>query len=918
MIRLVVYDRFGGFVKELAPADVFAATRSAQINGEDALDISTSDYLAKGQRVVYRDGMGRWHEYIVSGGDEAHDSGRSAVGTYHCENSWAELRTAPYIIDKRPGSQGAVSAQSALATALEGTRWEVGECDLVKTARTTWYHVSPWDAVADLVNVWGGQLRADIEVDGSGVVNRKLSLMQSIGLGPGVRFDYGADVSGITVTHDESDIYTALYCYGKGVETESGGYGRKIGIEEVNGGVPYVEDAEAKQIWGQIGPDGLDNAYGIYENGDCEDASQLKAEGIAALADASRPKVQYSATVVQFSRAGLDLRGATLGDRADIVDRSFYRSRGVDSDLRLSGVVVGVVENLLDPASTSFTLGDIMGTIAQTLAGLSSGVGKLEAAAPTWNDAATNSTSYVNDLIDRLNQEINATGGYTYVKQGQGIWVYDKAEDQNPTKVINLMGGSMRIADSKTASGDWDWRSVFVSGHIAADLVTAASLVAGYIGSPDGGNYWNLDTGELRIASDTTIGGKQIATADAVIESVDVEYASGTSSTTAPTSGWSTTAPAWQAGRYIWQRTKTVNQDGTASYSQPTCIQGAEGEAGIGVSGIVEQYYLSTSQTAPAGGSWSTAQPEWAEGRYIWTRSEVTWTDGSATHTDPVLAKAINGANQSASDAAKVATNYAEFVPGEGLVVGDMTAGTLGGNTLIKAEGMDIRDGQDALATFRKDSVSLGSSGQGSQVSLCGELVVDVTVGSDGRTFARIRGNGESGVTVTGPGDLPAMMSFFGLDGGSEPSGRQFGTVMAYAHTISVNKQVSGGVAGGIYTLSDHMVYLDLVDVTALDSAFRPRMAMRGGFVQLQGRVVPSKKDAVVCDLSEYAWSLDIPPEGVNRNFICFGLLNGENFPVNVYLNHQGQILISNKPDFVDLSGVVVRNNGNLAGDYME
>ena len=516
MIRLVVYDRFGGFVKELAPADVFAATRSAQINGEDALDISTSDYLAKGQRVVYRDGMGRWHEYIVSGGDEAHDSGRSAVGTYHCENSWAELRTAPYIIDKRPGSQGAVSAQSALATALEGTRWEVGECDLVKTARTTWYHVSPWDAVADLVNVWGGQLRADIEVDGSGVVNRKLSLMQSIGLGPGVRFDYGADVSGITVTHDESDIYTALYCYGKGVETESGGYGRKIGIEEVNGGVPYVEDAEAKQIWGQIGPDGLDNAYGIYENGDCEDASQLKAEGIAALADASRPKVQYSATVVQFSRAGLDLRGATLGDRADIVDRSFYRSRGVDSDLRLSGVVVGVVENLLDPDSTSFTLGDIMGTIAQTLAGLSSGVGKLEAAAPTWNDAATNSTSYVNDLIDRLNQEINATGGYTYVKQGQGIWVYDKAEDQNPTKVINLMGGSMRIADSKTASGDWDWRSVFVSGHIAADLVTAASLVAGYIGSPDGGNYWNLDTGELRIASDTTIGGKQIATADAV------------------------------------------------------------------------------------------------------------------------------------------------------------------------------------------------------------------------------------------------------------------------------------------------------------------------------------------------------------------------------------------------------------------
>ena len=311
--RMMVYDRFGAYVKDLAPADVFACTRHAEINGEDSLSITTSDRLAKGWRVLYRDHQLLWHEFIVDGGDEAHDTGRSAIGTYHAENSWGELRTAPYIIDKRPGLQAPVSAQTALAQALEGTRWEVGEVDVPGTNGTSWYHISPWEAVTDLVGKWGGQLRADIEVGPDGVTSRKLSLLTSMGTGPGVRFDYGADVTGVTVTYDESDIYTALYCYGKGVESGDG-YGRKIGIESVNDGLPYVEDAAAKQIWGQVGPDGqLDNAYGIFEDGDIEDPAQLKAAGQAALADACRPKVQYKADVVAYERAGTSLRGVVIG-----------------------------------------------------------------------------------------------------------------------------------------------------------------------------------------------------------------------------------------------------------------------------------------------------------------------------------------------------------------------------------------------------------------------------------------------------------------------------------------------------------------------------------------------------------------------------------------------------------------------------
>ena len=76
---------------------------------------------------------------------------------------------------------------------------------------------------------------------------------------------------------------------------------------------------------------------------------------------------------------------------------------------------------------------------------------------------------------------------------------------------------------------------------------------------------------------------------------------------------------------------------------------GADGEAGRGVDEIIEQYAMNTNPNSAPSTGWSTAQPEWQSGYYIWTRSEIHWSDGEVTHTDPVLAKAINSANENAN-----------------------------------------------------------------------------------------------------------------------------------------------------------------------------------------------------------------------------------------------------------------------------
>ena len=117
----------------------------------------------------------------------------------------------------------------------------------------------------------------------------------------------------------------------------------------------------------------------------------------------------------------------------------------------------------------------------------------------------------------------------------------------------------------------------------------------------------------------------------------DVEYAQSTSSTTAPTSGWQATSPAWVNGRYIWQRVKTTFSTGEVSYSPASNTTGHRGDTGRGITSITEQYYLSTRKTSPTGGAWSDYPYSWSSQKYIWTRSKITYSSGSplTAYTEP-------------------------------------------------------------------------------------------------------------------------------------------------------------------------------------------------------------------------------------------------------------------------------------------
>lgn len=152
---------------------------------------------------------------------------------------------------------------------------------------------------------------------------------------------------------------------------------------------------------------------------------------------------------------------------------------------------------------------------------------------------------------------------------------------------------------------------------------------------------------------------------------VDVEYYLSTSATSLSGGSWSTTAPTWVNGKYMWSRTVTTDGAGNRTYSpnqNGVCIAGAQGATGAkgdkgdtggtgatgkGVKSIVEQYYKSTSATAMSGGSWSTTYPGWENSKYIWTRSVITYTDNTTSTTTAVCVTGDKGDKGDKGDAGK-------------------------------------------------------------------------------------------------------------------------------------------------------------------------------------------------------------------------------------------------------------------------
>lgn len=498
------FTRFTRFGANIGRLHVTAAKHTEGLDGTDTLEITCAEDLSKNDYIVWQDRRGFWHEHIVDTSTRTHDDSGDTATVAVCINSIAETWD-DYIEDKRPNG----SVQRALASVLETSRWVAGTCTQEGTASHTFYHESVREALSELVEAWGGELETLITCDGNAVMRREVRIRSIRGNQESAkRFTWSKDLISISRAVASDNPKSRIYAYGKGEETEAGGYGRRIGIESVNNGKAYVEDEQATSLWGHPRDDGtIAPACGVYVNETCDDPQTLLSEAQAALETAKMPVVTYQAEVIDLVQFGRDWEDVALGDLVTIIDKGFS-----DDGIRLKGRISKLDRDLLT-YDTTVTFGNLVDAIATPWQSIRSKLASLNKRSLNWDLAGAASQEWLDTLIRGLNAAYNQAGTYHYSSFEHGeIWSnVPLDENGNATRsdgwAMNINGMGFRLANTLNADGSWNWRTFgngegftaddINTGKLKADLIEGGIITGGqnnkFLIDLDNGDIYSFD-----------------------------------------------------------------------------------------------------------------------------------------------------------------------------------------------------------------------------------------------------------------------------------------------------------------------------------------------------------------------------------------------------------------------------------------
>lgn len=495
-----------------------------KLNGLNVLEFTTLDRDIKNKdRVVFQDELGIWHEFIVESIDDTHED----VFMY-CEDSFYETR-GDYIDDRRFVNANFSTVAQAV---MSYTRWKLKIIDDIGTGTVNFYHTDVKTAVfEDMQNKFNFDIKTYVEITNSRISQRVIELRKQRGHNNGKRFTYNKDITSISRTIDSTEFCTALYAYGKGEETENGGYGRRIDLSQVNNGKKYVENLKAKEQFGKHVNGKREHIFATYIFEDIDDRQKLLEQAKKKLEELSEFKVTYKCDVLVLNKLLEDRahEGIELGDTVAVIDK--------DINIRVLARVVERKSYLNSTKADEIVLGNFIEDYATQQAKIKS---DLKSISNTINEQGQAITDLKNfdfyaSIVQELNDRINATGGYVYIsKDGQGLITYDKPIDKNPTKAIQLKGGAIRIANSKKSDGTWNWTTFGTGDGFTADVINAGTLNAnlvrtGILQDRTAKSFLNLDTGEFNFGDIIkSIDGRSIVEGAAIDEIDGDKIISGT------------------------------------------------------------------------------------------------------------------------------------------------------------------------------------------------------------------------------------------------------------------------------------------------------------------------------------------------------------------------------------------------------
>ena len=286
--------------------------------------------------------------------------------------------------------------------------------------------------------------------------------------------------------------------------------------------------------------------------------------------------------------------------------------------------------------TTNTTTPVIIGVFGNTGKGISSVAERY--LATTSSSGVTTSTSGWTPEIQTLtatkkylwNYEIiTYTDGTTSTINPVIIGVYGDKGDQGDTgRGVKSIVEEYYQSTSTTAQSGGSW-STTVPTWVDGKYIWTRSVIT-YTDSTTSTTSPVCVTGQKGSIGGTGIG----------VSSVDVWYYQSTSATALSGGSWSTTAPTWSDGKYVWTKTITTYTNDTTDETNAVCITGQKGSTGVGVKSVTE-YYLATSLssgvTTSESGWTTTVQTITLDKKYLWNYEVITYTNNTTSTTTPII-----------------------------------------------------------------------------------------------------------------------------------------------------------------------------------------------------------------------------------------------------------------------------------------
>lgn len=377
----------------------------------------------------------------------------------HYQQITAEHICIAELIDEHINSQQITdqTAAQALATAITGTLWSVGNNSASGTQSADFSRGSVWDAVNTIQQNWNVYITPRIVISSAGAITgRYLDIAPAEGVWRGVRLSVRKNMLDPAVTYDDEDVFTALYGYGGNVEvpqtsgddqTEELTFADEVWTATIDhpakpSGQTYLEWPEKTAIYGRNGRP----RFGYYQNGSIKDASVLLENTWESLKLSSEPKISITGTVVDLYRLGYHDQPIQLHDLV-IVEIE-------ETGETFQKQIIMCDIDLIDPTGSRVDIGDYIPNIiyinrdtANKASGGGGGGGRGRGSMTNLEDDDSKYATWFEKTDRLIGMVAGIKNGDEYIKVGEICLAINDADES----VANIHADHVNISATSTA-----------------------------------------------------------------------------------------------------------------------------------------------------------------------------------------------------------------------------------------------------------------------------------------------------------------------------------------------------------------------------------------------------------------------------------------------------------------------------------